>query len=81
MSSSISDQTPGGIVRLAVDQEVCIGMGQCELLEPEQFLVDDDTGVASATGDGVSPERAAQLIDACPSGAIGPVRTPEELTE
>lgn len=58
-------------VRLAVDPERCIGAGQCEMLEPDTFYVDDDSAVASVTGAGLlTSERAAVLIDRCPSGAI-----------
>lgn len=58
-------------VKLVVDAETCIGAGQCELLEPGIFLVDDDTAIASVIGTGMlPPARATQIVDRCPSGAI-----------
>lgn len=59
------------LVLVAVDAEVCIGVGQCELLEPEVFRVDDDDGMSRLSGDGRLPrDRAERVIDKCPSGAI-----------
>jgi ferredoxin len=64
----MADSAP---VRLTVDPERCIGAGQCEMLEPDTFFVDDDTAVASAIGTRSLPQdRAAVVIDRCPSGAI-----------
>ena len=58
-------------VRLAVDQELCIGSGSCELLEEAVFLVDDDSGIAAIIGDGtLSLVRAQVVIDRCPASAI-----------
>lgn len=69
-----SDEATGseGKVTLKVDDTICMGIGQCELLEPEVFMIDDDAisrvvGDATFTGD-----RAKEIIMACPSGAIGP---------
>ncbi len=59
-----------GAVRLQVDEETCVGMGQCELLEPDVFRVDDDTSIASAADVAVPADRATAVIEACPSGAI-----------
>ena len=33
------------MVQLAIDADVCIGSGQCEMIEPETFIVDDETVV------------------------------------
>lgn len=64
------------LVTVDVDGEVCVGIGQCELLEPEMFRVDDD-GLAVIIGSGRLPvERAAAVVEACPSGAIR-IRTGE----
>ena len=58
-------------VTLVVDQDRCIAGGQCEMLEPETFMVDDDTAVASVIGTGSLPrDRADIVIDRCPAGAI-----------
>ncbi len=63
----MSDET----VQLHVDAEACIAGGQCEMLEPEVFEIDEDTAVAVIIGDGmVSKDRAEILMDRCPSGAI-----------
>ncbi len=65
---SESDATPN--VGLKVDAEVCMGIGQCEMLEPEVFEL-DDLGIAQVhAGSVVSHARALELIDRCPSGAI-----------
>jgi len=59
------------LVAVEVDSDVCIGVGQCELLEPAVFRVDDDDGMGVVIGSGqLAAERAAAVIEACPSGAI-----------
>lgn len=41
------------------------------MLEPETFLVDDDTAIASVIGTGMlPPDRAAQVVERCPASAI-----------
>ena len=58
-------------VELRVDADRCIGVGQCELLEPDVFLLDDDDGISTLVGTQRLPrERAEAVIDRCPSGAI-----------
>lgn len=58
-------------VTLLIDPEVCVGIGQCESFEPEVFVYDEDAGFASArAGATLPPDRADQVIRACPSGAI-----------
>ena len=60
-----------GRVRLIVDETLCIGIGQCELLEPGVFRLDDDSGLAQVAADSdLDRARAAVVIDRCPSGAI-----------
>ena len=59
------------LVRMAVEQERCIGGGQCEMLEPEVFLVDDDEAVSSVIGTGVLPRPRAELVvHRCPGAAV-----------
>jgi len=59
------------LVKVTVDTETCVGAGQCEMLEPDVFLVDDDEGISSVIGEGVLPrERAATVIYRCPGQAI-----------
>lgn len=61
----------GDLVLVAVDAECCIGGGQCEMLEPEAFLVDDDEAVSSVIGTGTLPRRRAEVVvDRCPGAAI-----------
>ncbi len=58
-------------VRLTVDREACIGGGQCELVAPEVFEVDDDEGIAAVIGDGTLPRSVAlDVVDRCPGRAI-----------
>ncbi len=65
-------------VRLVVDADTCIAAGQCEMLEPDTFLVDDDTLISTVVGSGTLPaDRAAQIIDRCPAGAIS-IQEPTE---
>ncbi len=57
-------------VRLVVDSSRCVGIGQCEVLQPEVFEIDDD-GISQVQSPGLLDLADAQLvIDACPSGAI-----------
>jgi len=58
-------------MRLRIDAGLCIGVGQCELLEPKIFRVDDDTGTSTIVSAPILPsQRAEALVDQCPSGAI-----------
>ncbi len=58
-------------LELRVDADRCIGVGQCELLEPDVFQLDDDEGISTAVGNRRLPrDRADTVIDRCPSGAI-----------
>lgn len=62
------------LVRVAVDSQRCIGGGQCEMLEPEVFLVDDDEAISSVIGSGVLPRaRADVVVHRCPGAAISVV--------
>lgn len=59
------------LVTVEIDQDVCVGVGQCELLEDRVFRLDDDEGVSVVVGDGRLPRRRAEIVvDKCPSGAI-----------
>jgi len=58
-------------IRLTLDTEKCIGVGQCELLESDVFRLDDDEGIAVIIGDPVLPaDRARAVVEKCPSQAI-----------
>ena len=58
-------------VRVTVDEERCIGGGQCEMLEPDVFLLDDDEAISSVIGSGALPRpRAEVVVHRCPGAAI-----------
>ncbi|MCE2512754.1 MAG: ferredoxin [Acidimicrobiia bacterium] len=68
----------GDLVAVAVEEERCIGGGQCEMLEPEVFLLDDDEAISSVIGSGVLPRpRAEVVVHRCPGAAISIVEHPE----
>ena len=59
------------LVTVAVDSERCIGGGQCEMLEPDVFLLDDGTAISSVIGSGALPrDRADVVVHRCPGAAI-----------
>ena len=59
------------MVQVSVDRDVCIGVGQCELLEPDVFRLDEDEELAEVIGAGMLPRSRAEVaVDKCPSGAI-----------
>jgi len=67
----MTDGETGIPVRLVVDEARCIGAGQCEMLEEETFIVDDDTVIARVIGTGLLPlDRAERVVDQCPAQAI-----------
>ena len=61
---------------MAVDEDRCIGIGQCELLEPDVFRLGDEDAISRVV-DGVdlARSRALELVDRCPSGAISIVES------
>lgn len=64
------------VVTVTVNAEVCIAGGQCEMLEPDIFQIDEDTAVAVIVGaPEIARDRAETLIDRCPSGAISIITT------
>lgn len=57
-------------VELYIDDTICVGMGRCEVVEPDVFEIDDDAisqviGAARFTED-----RAKAVMFECPTGAI-----------
>lgn len=66
------NQAVPDLVTMTLDHEVCIGIGQCELLEPDAFRFDDDQGCSVLIGDHrLERSRAELVVDKCPSRAIG----------
>ena len=58
-------------VRVIVDADICIGAGQCELVQPRVFYLSDDDGLARVRENStLSQQDADSIIDQCPSGAI-----------
>ncbi len=65
---------PDDLVLVQVNDELCIGVGQCEMLEPLVFRVDDDAGFASILGGAtLTRSRAEAVVAKCPSRAIAVV--------
>lgn len=64
-------------VKMVVDQESCIGAGQCEMHDDQVFELDDDV-IAQVIGDGILPrDRAIAAADRCPGRAISFVELEE----
>ncbi|MDP6869021.1 MAG: ferredoxin [Acidimicrobiales bacterium] len=58
-------------VSLIVDEDRCIGVGQCELLEPEVFQLGDEDAISRVVDSAGLPRvRALEVADRCPSSAI-----------
>lgn len=59
--------------RLSVDHDLCMGTRVCIARLPGVFTVDDDTNLASASGDVLDPalaEAVREAVDDCPQEAI-----------
>ena len=57
------------LVHLIVDQDACIGSGECVATDPEAVELDNH-GTAQILIDQLDQERAQRLCDACPMSAI-----------
>ncbi|MFE0377070.1 ferredoxin [Streptomyces inhibens] len=59
-------------MRITIDQDVCIGAGQCALTAPEVFTQDDDGFSALLPGreDGAGDPLVREAARACPVQAI-----------
>lgn len=60
-------------MKVDVDQEVCVGAGQCVLISPEVFDQSDDEGLVELLDPSPAPElhgRVRQAALACPAAAI-----------
>lgn len=56
--------------RLVVDADVCVGIGQCELLEPDVISIGDSGMAEVADGATLPLDRARAVVERCPSGAV-----------
>ena len=57
-------------VFIAIDQDVCVGVGKCEELEPHAVDLGDSAVSSPRPGIALTRERAERLVKNCPSGAI-----------
>ncbi len=57
-------------MRVAADRELCVGSGQCELLAPEVFEVDDDGVVHLLQAEPDDEDAVRQAAQLCPTGAL-----------
>ena len=67
---SANEAVGGDLVGLAVDATVCIGIGRCEMLEPDAFMVSDDAIAEVDPETRFTRVRANEIVMECPSGAI-----------
>lgn len=56
-------------VRVIVDEDVCIGSGECVAEDPDAITL-DDTGCARVLIAELEEARATNLCDVCPVGAL-----------
>ena len=56
-------------VQIIVDEDTCIGSGECVALDPEAIEL-DDRGVATMLVAELDEQRARKLCDICPVGAL-----------
>jgi ferredoxin len=56
-------------VQIIVDEDTCIGSGDCIALDPEAIDL-DDRGTATMLVAELDEERARKLCDICPVGAL-----------
>ncbi len=55
---------------MSADREVCVGAGQCELLAPEVFEVDDDGAVCVLQPVPDDADAVRDAVQQCPTGAL-----------
>jgi len=61
------------LVQLIVDPDACIGSGECVALDPEVIELDAQ-GIAQVLVPELEEERAKDLCDTCPVGALSIAR-------
>ncbi|TMJ95083.1 MAG: ferredoxin [Actinobacteria bacterium] len=64
------------LVRVQVDDAVCIGIGACAAAEPRTFELGADGVSRPAAGAVLPRDRAERVCRGCPSGAISIVQPP-----
>jgi ferredoxin len=57
-------------MRVGADRERCVGSGQCELLAPDVFEVDDDGAVRLLQEDPADDGAVRDAVQQCPTGAL-----------
>ncbi|MGY1781319.1 ferredoxin [Geodermatophilus sp. SYSU D01036] len=57
-------------MRVTADRELCVGSGQCELLAPDAFEVDDDGAVRVLQETPDDADAARDAVQQCPTGAL-----------
>jgi ferredoxin len=57
-------------MRVTVDEELCVGTGQCEMICPEVFEVDLVAEVKDEHPDPSLHQRVREATDSCPTRAI-----------
>jgi ferredoxin len=57
-------------MRVRADRELCVGSGQCELLAPEVFEVDDDGAVRVLQEESDDEGAVRDAVSQCPTGAL-----------
>ena len=59
--------------RVEIDEDLCIGAGECVLIAPGAFALHEDDAVARVTPGASStpPAVLSEAADMCPTGAIG----------
>ena len=71
-------------VFITIDQDMCVGVGKCEELEPNAVELGDRAVSEPLPGVALTRERAEALVKNCPSGAIsiaGPAPEDAPLAE
>jgi ferredoxin len=58
-------------MRVAIDEDLCVGTGQCELICPEVFRVDLIARLITDTPDPRLHDAVREAADSCPTEAIG----------
>ena len=62
--------TDEDLVQVAIDPDICIGVGACVAAEPDTFDFTEDGTSKVLPGALLPRDRAEEVCDGCPSGAI-----------